>query len=178
MIAKKVFRQKCLQELKQIQKRGNYQKDKKIVCSLYHYIKAYNAQSILLYLPLKMEVNLYPLIVQLRKEKKQIYVPFMENDSFKMVRYRLPTMKKKFGIKEPSNSKQYRNKNIDIAIVPMVGIDATFRRVGFGKGMYDRFFEKRKKYIDKTIFIARELCYTKEVVTDAYDISADIIITG
>ena len=32
--------------------------------------------------------------------------------------------------------------NIDIAIVPAVGVDGNLQRIGFGKGMYDRFFEK------------------------------------
>lgn len=131
----------------------------------------------MLYLPLGMEVNLYPLIVRLRKEQKNLYVPFMEGASFRLVKYRLPLRKKQFGIKEPNDSKQYRKKQIDIAIVPIVGVDVTQRRVGFGKGMYDRFFEKNKKNIKQVVFVARALCYAKEIVTDDYDVKADIILT-
>ena len=57
-----------------------------------------NAQNILLYLPMGIEVNLYPLIATLRKEKKNIYVPFMEGESFRLVKYRLPLKIKKYGI--------------------------------------------------------------------------------
>jgi 5-formyltetrahydrofolate cyclo-ligase len=124
-----------------------------------------------------MEVDIYPLIKRLRKEKKNLYVPFMEGKSFRLVKYRLPLRKKQFGIKEPLDSKQYRIKQIDIAIVPIVGVDITHRRVGFGKGMYDRFFEKNKKNIKQVVFVARELCYSKEVVTDHYDVQADKIFT-
>eukprot|EP00831_Metopus_contortus_P060499 TRINITY_DN52419_c0_g1_i1.p2 TRINITY_DN52419_c0_g1~~TRINITY_DN52419_c0_g1_i1.p2 ORF type:complete len:145 (-),score=27.86 TRINITY_DN52419_c0_g1_i1:164-598(-) len=99
-----------------------------------------------------------------------------EGKSFRVVKYRYPLEKNCFGIKEPKDSRQYRNKKLDIAIVPIVGMDITYRRVGFGKGMYDRFFEKEIKNINKTVFVARELCYSKEIVTDDYDVKADMII--
>lgn len=156
---------------------GSYAKDKKVLTLLYAHIVQNQAKNVMLYLPLQTEVNLYPLIQRLRKEKITLYVPFMEGPSFRLVKYRLPLMKKQFGIKEPYDSKQYRVKQLDMAIVPIVGVDVTHRRVGFGKGMYDRFFEKHNKYIKQTVFVARELCYSKEVVTDHYDVKADMIIT-
>lgn len=174
---KEVFRSQCLKRLKKASSHSAYRKDKKVLEGLYRYIIALNAKHIMLYLPLGMEVNIYPLIMRLRKEKKQLYVPFMEGASFRLVKYRLPLRQKRFGIKEPLDSKQYRIKKIDIAIVPIVGVDVTHRRVGFGKGMYDRFFEKNKKNIKQTVFVARELCYAKEIVTDHYDVKADMIFT-
>ena len=176
--AKSQFRKHCLQRLKRASGKRAYIKDKYILDVLYKMIHEEKAQNIMLYLPLKMEVNLYPLIKQLRKEKRVLYVPFMEGASFRLVKYRLPLYKKQFGIKEPKDSKQTKRKKIDIAIVPIVGVDATHRRVGFGKGMYDRFFEKNNKNIKKVVFVARELCYAKEVVTDHYDVKADVIITS
>jgi len=174
---KKQFRIESLKRLERASGVGSYQKDKKVLPLLYRIIAKNNAKNVMLYLPLKTEVNLYSLILRLRKEKRVLYVPFMEGTSFRLVKYRLPLKQKKFGIKEPNDSKQYRIKNIDLAIVPMIGTDATHRRVGFGKGMYDRFFEKQNKNIKQTIFVARELCYSKEVVTDHYDVKADMIIT-
>ena len=177
-VEKKAFRASCLEKLRKASQRGAYQKDKKILQKVYSEIVASKAQTIMLYLPLQTEVNLYPLILKLRKEGRKLYVPFMEGKSFRLVKYRLPLEKKKFGIKEPKDSKQYRQKAIDMAIVPIVGLDVTQRRVGFGKGMYDRFFEKERKNIKTTVFLARELCYSEEIITDDFDVSADIIITG
>lgn len=174
---KKSFRIQSLKRLKKVSGFGSYQKDKKILIQLYDYVAQNDAKNVMLYLPLKTEVNLYPLILRLRRENKTLYVPFMEGTSFRLVKYRLPLKKKQFGIKEPNDSKQFRIKNIDLAIVPIVGTDVTRRRVGFGKGMYDRFFEKQGKNIKKTVFVARELCYSREIVTDDYDIEADMIIT-
>ena len=174
---KKEFRRHCLKQLKKASNFRSYAKDKRVLNFLYYHITSTNAQNIMLYIPLGMEVNLYPLITRLRKEQKNLYVPFMEGPSFRLVKYRLPLSKKQFGIKEPNDSKQYKIKQIDMAIVPIVGIDATHRRVGFGKGMYDRFFEKNKKNIKQIVFVARELCYAKEIVTDHYDVKADMIFT-
>jgi len=174
---KKAFRQYCLKRLKQLSGRGAYKKDKTVLSALYRLILQENAQVVMLYLPLSTEVNLYPLIKQLRREKRRLYVPFMEGKSFSLVKYRYPLERKRFGIKEPKPSKQFRIKNIDLAIVPIVGMDRTHRRVGFGKGMYDRFFEKEIKNINKTVFVARELCYSKEILTNHYDIKADIVVT-
>ena len=175
---KKQFRQYCLGRLKKASGKGSYLKDKRILSLLYDYITVQNAQNIMLYLPLPTEVNLYPLIKRLRQEKRTLYVPFMEGKSFRLVKYRHPLETKRFGIKEPKDSRQFRTHKIDIAIVPIVGMDVTHRRVGFGKGMYDRFFEKEIKNINKIVFVARELCYSKEIITNHYDIKADRVVTA
>jgi len=175
-IRKKRFRQKCLEQLRKIGRKNIYVKDRKVRSRLHEIISKMDARVIMLYLPLATEVDLYPLIKILRREKRQLYVPFMEGKSFRLVKYRYPLETKRFGIKEPKHSRQYRNKKIDIAIVPIVGVDLTHRRVGFGKGMYDRFFEKEMKNIGKTVFVARQLCYSSQIVTDSYDVKADMII--
>ncbi|OYY30614.1 MAG: 5-formyltetrahydrofolate cyclo-ligase [Sulfurovum sp. 28-43-6] len=175
---KKAFRAQCLRQLEKASGYGSYFKDKKTVALLYDIIKERKAKEVMAYLPLKSEVNLYGLITRLRKEKRVLYVPFMEGASFRLVKYRLPLKTKQFGIKEPNDSKQFRKKKLDMAIVPMVGTDATHRRVGFGKGMYDRFFEKQAKSINYTVFVARHWCYSPTIVTDDHDVKADMIITA
>jgi len=173
---KKSFRKGCLKRLERAAEQGAYRKDRKVLDHLRRVIEAENARTIMLYLPLRTEVDLYPLIRRLRREGRRLYVPFMEGASFRLVKYRYPLRTKRFGIKEPGGSRQYRNRQIDMAVVPIVGMDATCRRVGFGKGMYDRFFEKEIGNIKKVVFVARVLCYSKEVVTDHYDVKADMVI--
>jgi len=172
-----LFRKQCLARLKYIRIHTHRQKDQLVSRYLYYLIQRDNARTILLYVPLGIEVNINPLIRRLRQEKRLLFVPFMEGESFSLVKYRLPLKKKQFGIKEPKYSKQYRTKRIDLAIVPIVGTDPTLRRVGFGKGMYDRFFERERKNIKKTVFVSRRLCLAHQVVTNHYDISADMLIT-
>ena len=99
----------------------------------------------------------------------------MEGVSFKMVKFRLPLLKKKFGIKEPNNS-LFKLAKIDIAIVPILGVDKNFQRVGFGKGMYDRFFNKLK-YKPLIIFVQLDKCFINQNICDVYDIKCDYLIT-
>ncbi len=178
MSKKEAFRKECLSGLKKESQRVNsYANSKNIVFRLYKAIQTLNPKTISLYIPLENEVDTYGLIKRLRQQKKIIYVPFMEGKSFRLVQYRLPLMKKKFGIKEPKNSYKYRKKKLDLIIVPIVGVDKSFKRIGFGQGMFDRFFEKEKKNIQYTIFTAKKLYVCEEIITDKHDIDANLIIT-
>lgn len=174
---KNLFRKHCLAKLKQRENRFCQKKDKYVVEQLYDLIQQINARTIMLYIPIGIEVDIMPLIKRLRREKRILYVPFMQGESFTLVKYRLPLGKKQFGIREPKYSRQYRMRSIDLAIVPIVGTDATLRRIGFGKGMYDRFFERERKKIKRTVFVSRVLCFCHQTVTDHYDVQADMIIT-
>ena len=154
-----------------------YYKNKIIVKKLEDFIKRSDSKNILLYIPLGIEVDVKPLINSLRKTKnKNVYVPFMQGDSFKIVKYRLPLYKKRFGIKEPNNSFFKPNK-IDLAIIPIVGVDKLNKRIGYGKGMYDRFFD-RLTYKPTMIFTQLILCRSEKILSDNYDIQADYIITN
>ena len=169
-----LFRKTVLEQIRK-KRVNNYAKDKIIINTILQLIKKNKYRNIMLYIPLKTEVNTISLIKLLRENRYNLYVPFMEEKSFKLVKYRLPLYNKKFGIKEPKNSK-FRVKKIDLAIVPILGIDKNYKRVGFGKGMYDRFYELFGKNIKNTLFISRDLYYTKESITDWYDIEANYLL--
>jgi len=166
---KKTFRKICIERAKANRNVNTYKLDKDLSNVLYKLIKKEKAKRIMLYIPLKIEVNISSLILRLRKEKKTLLVPFMEGESFSLVKYRLPLSKKQFGVKEPRNINKYKHR-IDLAIVPIIGTDKTLRRIGFGKGFYDRFFEKNHKRIHKIFFVGREYCVSFKIITDDYDV--------
>jgi 5-formyltetrahydrofolate cyclo-ligase len=172
--SKNEFRKISIQKLK-IASKNRLKRDKVVMQRLEFLIKKLSAKSILLYLPLKIESDISKLIIKLSKTKN-LFVPFMDDVSFKMVRYRLPLYKKKFNILEPSNS-NFEPKSIDIAIVPVIGIDREFKRVGFGKGMYDRFFSRFDK-IKHIIFVQRSATICKNVISNSYDIRGDYLVTS
>ncbi|NPA61608.1 MAG: 5-formyltetrahydrofolate cyclo-ligase, partial [Epsilonproteobacteria bacterium] len=68
-------------------------------------------------------------------------------------------------------------KKIDLSIVPVIGVDIDFKRVGFGKGFYDRFFELNRDKIDEVLFINRVGCISMEKITDCYDVEGDLYVT-
>lgn len=171
------FRKSCIKRLEFTSLFLKYYKNKIIVKKLENFIKQSNSKNILLYIPLGIEVDIKPLIKSLRKTKnKNVYVPFMQGETFKIVKYRLPLHKKRFGIKEPNNS-FFKASKIDLAIVPVVGIDKIGKRIGFGKGMYDRFFANLN-YKPTIVFTQLILCKSKKILSDNYDIQANYIITN
>lgn len=130
------------------------------------------AKNILLYCPLDLEVDIRPLISSLRRQDRKIFVPKVRGVSFDIVEFCLPLRKNKYGILECKARRQ--NPKLDVMIVPLLGIDETFRRVGFGKGMYDRFFA-RLKHKPKVIFITKDLQFSKEILTESHDIRGDYL---
>ena len=171
---KKSFRRECLNRLKSLPPSRRYICDKLVLQKIEKIIAYCKPKSILLYLPMSVEVNLQNLMKEHRKKLK-IFTPFIEGESFKMVQYRLPLKRNSFDIYEPPNSCRVY-KRVDMIIVPVVGVDGNFKRVGFGKGMYDRFYEKLK-IKPVTVFVQRVECKTENIVTDYYDIQADYYIT-
>jgi len=173
-LTKSKFRQDCMQKTKYANKYNKFYKDYILNKKLLTLLKSTKRVNVLFYYPLENEADIRKTLQKMRK-KHNVFLPFMEGKSFKMVPFRLPLKKKKFGIFEAGNTLR-DIKKIDIAVVPVVGVDGNLQRVGFGKGMYDRFFEKLQKR-PYTIFIQTELCYTKEKICDAYDVTGDIVIT-
>jgi len=177
-LTKNSFRKKCIDKMKKSQKRNKIYKsallNKKLLQAIAAFEKNGKKLQILFYYPLPNEGNIIKSLNKLRK-KYDVYIPFMVGKSFKMVPFRLPLHKKNFGILEAGNSLK-NIKKIDIAIVPAVGVDGNFQRVGYGKGMYDRFFEKltTRPY---TIFVQGELCTTEHSLCDKHDIACDILVT-
>jgi len=177
-LTKSTFRKKCIKKMKESNRYNKIYKtslvNEKLLKTILDLNRNNKRLKILFYYPLENEANIVKSLKVLRK-KHDIYIPFMEGSSFKMVPFRLPLQKKRFGILEAGNTTQNINK-IDIAIVPVVGVDGNFQRVGYGKGMYDRFFAKlqRKPYI---IFLQEELCLTHQALCDSYDIACDLLIT-
>lgn len=173
-VTKVTLRKKCLKTLQSLSSHDRKYRDAKLNAKLLSHPKVKSAKSVLAFWPLGMEPDIRSTIAALRRQKK-VYLPFMEDDSFKMVTFRLPLTQKKFCICEPGNS-NLKIKKIDVAIVPAVGVDGEGRRIGFGKGMYDRFFArlKHKPYI---IFVQSKLCNTSKNICDKYDIQADLLIT-
>ena len=173
-LTKAKFREQCLKKLRNLPLHNKVYRDSLVNKKLMLQLKGVRNKSILIYHPLSNEVDLLKVIIKIRRTN-DIYLPFMEDQSFKMVRFRLPLHKKKFNIFEAGNS--FRKINtVDIAIVPAVGVDINLQRIGFGKGMYDRFFAKLKKK-PYTIFLQAGECYTKEKICDKHDISCDVLLT-
>ena len=171
---KERFRNFCKKKI--FRPKQRYFRQKKLAKIIEQRLLCEDVEDAMLYIPMRHEVDVMPIIKALRRSKKRVWVPYMEENSFKLVPFRLPLKRKRYGIMEPKQSRMFRKQKIDVALIPILGVDRRFKRIGFGKGMYDRFFEKHKKNIKKRIFVAPVLCIGKEALGEAHDIDAEEII--
>lgn len=144
-------------------------------------------KNILLFYPLPFEANILPLLKKLKKNKnKRIFLPTIKGLNFKMLLYRLPLVKNTLGIFEPRLSSYVPNR-IDFALIPALGIDKFYARIGMGKGMYDRVFanllKKQPKHkMRKTqkickVFVSQNLYISKLPLSESFDIRADMYLS-
>jgi 5-formyltetrahydrofolate cyclo-ligase len=177
--SKAALRTYCIEHLKRAAKRANrYGKDKRLQRRLQLLVKSLGAHRIMAYVPLDTEADITPLLHRWKRMGKEIYVPFMEGESFGLVQYKYPLKRKRFGVMEPKSGNIVKRKKIDLAIIPVVAIDGNMRRIGFGKGMYDRFFSRYGGNIGTIVFVMRTVCKSDHLFGEAHDVQGDILITG
>ncbi|WP_101016631.1 5-formyltetrahydrofolate cyclo-ligase [Helicobacter pylori] len=178
-----MFRDFCKERLK----RAKPTKDKavrdKLACKLLFW-KLKDYQNILLYSPLGHELDIRPLILKLRQKNKRVWLPKnikkgadFSKEGFTIAPFRLP-LRRLGWFDEPSLSRYYKLE-LDCIVVPILGMDTSFRRVGFGLGMYDRslppLLQLKRPLI---VFVSRELAIANGVLTNAYDIEADLYMNA
>lgn len=148
----------------------------KILKEIEGIIKQRRAKNVLLYCPLKSEVDVFPLLWILKRNPKiKLFVPFVEGERMSAILFRLPLHKGRFGILQPSKS-NFCTQKLDLMVVPSIAWDKNLGRIGFGKGFYDRFYAKlsSKPYI---IFVSYLSFFVKEKVTQNFDICGDIALS-
>ena len=152
---KSELRQKLLTRLlsltkQEIKRRSN--NVEKILSELPLYKKA---KFIMVYYPLKGEVNILEMI---RKELglKRFCFPVMDLARKELRAFEVEDLQEDFvlgpyGVKEPdiARTKEVDIKEIDMVIVPGIGFDEQRNRLGRGAGFYDRFLKKLKPHTKK-----------------------------
>jgi 5-formyltetrahydrofolate cyclo-ligase len=103
----------------------------------------YKINKLALYCPINYELNILSAIIGFKIKKLQTCLPVIErnnNMSFKEWKIKEPFHINRIGILEPN----YKNKKINpqMILVPLVAFDKFKNRIGYGKGFYDRFFNK------------------------------------
>lgn len=171
---KKSVRSAALAQLRKRALWGRAGRNAKVRRHLESLVKRLAPKSVLAYVPLGFEADIRPLFPAWRR-RCNLYVPFMGDISFTMVRYRLPLTRQRLGILAPCASGQ-EIKKVDVMIVPAVAIDAAFKRIGFGKGMYDRFYPTlQNKPI--VIFVQPFPLLTDRTVSDEWDLRGDFLVS-
>ncbi|WP_304084599.1 5-formyltetrahydrofolate cyclo-ligase [Maridesulfovibrio ferrireducens] len=157
---------------------------REIVFSVLSLAEWKKAKEVLLYWPIKNEVDVIPLFHDALESGKKIFLPCCRKNEpgimdFGVVRAEADLLHGSFGIKEPCRSKCEFPDVVspDIMIIPGVGFDRRGYRIGFGGGYYDRFLARPQK----SVFLAVGVCYyfqiIDEIAVEAWDKPVQSICT-
>lgn len=135
------------------------------------------AKSIFCYISYLDEVETHALISRFIEQNLTLAVPKIINKT-EMLAIPLKDFSDlepdKMGILTPKSS-QPATSSFDIAITPGLGFTEKGERLGYGRGYYDRWFEKNE--VKTKIGIAYEVQIVDELPVEETDIPLDILVT-
>jgi len=139
-------------------------------------------KTISLFLPIERqkEINTYTILEKGISLDVKIALPKTSPDTanLKHILYesQAPLFVNAFGIPEPKDGVEIKPNQFDFVLVPLLAIDKSGYRIGYGKGYYDRFL---KKCAPNCIFIGLHLFEEFSEIDDLnkYDIPLNYCIT-
>ena len=134
-----------------------------------------DAQKIGAYYPIGSEVQTQDIIQELLSQGKEVFLPRVsgENMDFKKISDFSSLESGSFDIMEPKIECETLN-NLDLILVPTVGITPKGVRLGYGYGFYDRFLANHKTL---TISLTLEKQVVKNIPKSDHDVLIDWIVT-
>lgn len=134
----------------------------------------YRATNVLLYHSLSDEVCTHEFI-QKWYLKKNIFLPYVDNDYLQVRKYIPGTLKTgKFGIEEPTGPEINDMSSIDTVIVPGMAFDIKGNRLGRGKGYYDKLLRKMRCY---KIGVCYSFQLLENIPVEEHDFPMDMVIS-
>lgn len=140
-----------------------------------------DSENISIYYPFRTEVDTTIIIKQALKDKKKIILPRVFNNKLNLFFVNdLSNQLEKgsYGIMEPVSSicAPARISDIELIVLPGVGFDKNFHRLGQGYGYYDKILKHIPEEVKKIA-----LCFDIQMVNNIpvlnHDIEVDVIIT-
>ena len=127
------------------------------------------------YYPIGSEVMTQDIIQELLSVGKQVYLPKTKEDDmeFRRITEFKDLEQGSFDILEPKENCPVNNE-LDVILVPTVGITPKGIRLGYGHGFYDRFLASNKTV---TISLTLEKQIVKNIPKEEHDFIIDWVVT-
>jgi 5-formyltetrahydrofolate cyclo-ligase len=104
------------------------------------------AQALMLYMPIRGEVDATPIALAAWQQDKTVLVPRVTWEQRHMIALRCRSLDDDFvegsyGVREPVRGEPWPVEEIDMIVVPALAFDRAGNRLGRGGGFYDRFLD-------------------------------------
>jgi len=130
------------------------------------------------YLPMRSEASTLPLLAQALASGKRVAVPVTQQGQPALEHswlYALDDLERgAFGTPQPRVLAPCDPALCDLVLVPLLGFDRRCRRLGYGKGHYDRLLATLHAPRVGVAFAAQEFAH---IPADAWDVALDAIVT-
>ena len=179
---KVLIRKRCSEIRNGISKQEKARRDEKI-CALCASLAVFRfAEAVLLYYPIRSEVDVRALIRLSLSLGKQVYLPRCDKtESGKMEFYRIASEEElvtgMFGVSEPAEGAPLWENDEGIraiCIIPALAYDKSGYRLGYGKGYYDRFFSRFK---GTGIGVTYSELILSDLPHNRFDLKANLIVS-
>lgn len=175
--SKKELREFCRKKGNNTKREDNAALSLKI-CSRIIELPEYKACStLLLYSAINGEADVAPLVAEALKEGKTVGLPLCDTESETMCFMETDGSNLTvgaYGISEPEGGRIISEFKSSLCLVPGLAFDEKLRRLGRGKGYYDKFLSD---YAGGKVGISFEDFMVEEVPTEDNDIKMDVIVT-
>ena len=132
------------------------------------------AESILMYHSLPDELSTHKFLSKWATRKK-FYLPRVNGVNLEILPYDESRLELgSFHIEEPTGNDVADPSEIELVVVPGVAFDRKGKRLGRGKGFYDRFLKESRA---TKVGVGYEFQLIEEVPSEPHDVGMDIIVT-
>jgi 5-formyltetrahydrofolate cyclo-ligase len=177
-LTKQEIRNTILMKLKTQKEENRNRKSFKVKNKLFRSRVFKKAKTVMFYMSFGGEVDTADMIKAAQKLGKIVVVPVCGRNRMMspcVLKDRGTLLRGPYGIREPALKKPINLKSLDLVLVPGLAFDKKGRRLGRGKGYYDRFLSKIAKNS-----IAVGLAYDFQVLpfipTTKYDVDVHKVI--
>lgn len=144
-MTKKELRKLFLEKRKSLNKASQASMNLALSANFFAAIDLSSTSVLHTYLPItdNNEPDTWIIVDRIRREfpRVQVCIPRMaDSDTLDNILYEGPQQvaSGKWGIPEPKYGNVVENEKLDLVIVPLLAVDRTGHRVGYGRGFYDR----------------------------------------
>lgn len=138
-----------------------------------------SARSVALYSPIGNEIATEILLHESLSRNMEVYYPAVHEERlvFRRVRGVADLVCGRFGICEPlASSEPAPPEAIDLFIVPGVAFDLSGRRIGFGKGFYDKSLHSLEGS-GRLVGLCHDFQVVESIAGAPHDVQMDVLIT-